>query len=141
MINPPSTESLWKKLANVLSYYALLFVLILALLTGYSPTFFLIQLVAIPLLWLCMRPTFPLRPKLPKQDFSIVESWVWFGGAAVCALTAIGGAYGLGIRDALKLFQAISIGVAAWAIVFLACRDCRRTIHSCLTMRCSERRE
>jgi hypothetical protein len=122
-----STPQLWKRLAKVLAYYILLFAIMLALLTRYLPSFMPVLLV--PLLWLCTRPAFPLRPSFPDQGFSIVESRIWFGGAAVCALAVFGCTYGAGIRSPLGLLQAVAIGVGGWAFAFLACRDCRRTIH------------
>jgi hypothetical protein len=130
-MNPPSTDRtarlLWKRLARILAYYILLFAIMLALLTRYLPSF--MPFVLVPLLWFCTRPTFPLNPRLPEQDFSFLERWLWFGGAGVCALIALGCAYGTGVRGTLDLFRAVAIGVGSWAFAFLVCRDCRRSIH------------
>ena len=125
-MNPPSTDSLWRRLAQVFCYYSLLFILVLPLLTGLG-TF--IGILLIPLLWLCARPNFVFRPKLPEQDFTNLEWSVWFGGAAICPLIVVGCAYGAGTRDPFKFFQAVAVAVTAWAFLFLAFRDCRRTIH------------
>ena len=130
-MNPPSTGKniprLWQRLVQVLAYNILWFVITLALLAArHLPSF--MPFVLAPLLWLCTRQSFPLRPQLPEQRFSLVESWLWFGGAGVCALTSLGCAYGAGIRGALELFQAVAVGIGSWAFVFLTSRDCRRTI-------------
>jgi sterol desaturase/sphingolipid hydroxylase (fatty acid hydroxylase superfamily) len=131
-MNPPSTnmtaQSQRKLLAQVIAYHILLFVIMLGLLTRYLPSF--MPFLLVPLMLLCTRPNFPLKPQLPKQDFSLIEWWRWFGGAVACGLILLGCAYGAEIRGALELFQAFAIGVATWAFIFLACRDCRRTIHN-----------
>jgi len=130
-MNPPSTKTiphLWKRLVQVLAYHISWFVIMLALVvTRHLPSF--LPFVLVPLLWLCARRSSPLRPKLPEQHFSLVESWLWFGGACVCALIVLGCAYGIGIRGTLELFQAVAAGAGSWAFVFLTYRDCRRTIH------------
>ena len=129
-MNPPSMDKtaprLWKRLAQVIAYYLLLFVIMLGLLTRYLSGF--MPFVLVPLLWFATRPSSPLKPQLPEQEFSPIEWRLWFGGAAVCGLILLGCAYGAQIRDGLELFQALAIGVATWAFIFLACRDCRRTI-------------
>src|ERR1041384_1039399 len=95
---------LWKRLAQVIAYYFLLFVIMLGLLTRYLPGF--MPLVLVPLFWFATRPSFPLKPQLPQQEFSLIEWLLWFGGAAVCGLILLGCAYGVQIRDGLELFQA-----------------------------------
>ena len=127
-MNPPlsmnSVQHPWKCWTQILAYYLLLFCIIVGLLSRYLPGF--LPFVLVPLLWLCTRPSFPLKPKLPEQEFSRVEWWLWLGGAGVCGLVLLGYAYGAGFRGTLKLFQAFAIGVATWSFIFLACRDCRR---------------
>ena len=118
---------LWGRLAHVIAYNIVWFGIMLALLAArHLPSF--IPFVLVPLLWLCTRQSSPLRPQLPEQRFSLVESWLWFGGAGVCALALLGRAYAAGDRDALGLFQAVALGVGSWAFGFLTFRDCRRTI-------------
>lgn len=121
--NPPQ---LWKRLAKVIAYYFLLYAMLLGLLTSYLPSF--MPFVLSPLLWLATRPSFPLKPQLPHQEFSPGEWRLWFGGAVVCGLVLLGCAYGAQIRDDLELFKAWALGGATWAFLFLACRDCRRII-------------
>ncbi|MBL9170896.1 MAG: hypothetical protein JNN07_24400 [Verrucomicrobiales bacterium] len=128
-MNPPSMQKpvtcLRKRLAQVIAYYFLLLIIMLGLLTGYLRSF--MPFVLVPLLWFATRPSFPLKPQLPEQEFSPIEWRLWFGGAAVSGLIVVVCAYGSQVRDALALLQALAIGVVTWAFVFLAYRDCRRT--------------
>ena len=118
----------WGQLAHVLAYNIFCFGIILALVAGrgHLPSF--AAFVLIPVLWLCTRPSSPVKPRLLEQSFSPAEWRLWFAGAAVFALALPVGAYASGVRDALELFQAVGVGVASWAFLFLTFRDCRRTL-------------
>lgn len=119
-----SASPLWKRLAQVISWYLLQWVIMLGLLTHFLPG--LSPIVLIPLLWWANRPGCPLKPKLPEQDFSRVEWWLWYGGAAVCGLLLPACAYSARILDGFESYRAMGIGVASWAFLFLCSRDCRR---------------
>jgi len=129
-MNPPltskTTTSHRRRLVQVFGYYILCYGIVMALISSRLP--FFMPFVLVPLLWFCTRRSSPLKPPLPERPFSLVESWLWFGGAGICGLVALGFAYVVGNGGALGLFKALAIGAGSWAFGFLTFRDCRRTL-------------
>jgi hypothetical protein len=117
----------WGPLAHVLAYNIFCFAIVFFMVFGKEfllPSFAMLPLSL--LLWLTMRPTSRVRPRLPEKPFSPAENRLWLSGAVVCALALLGCAYAAGVRDAMKLSPAFSLGVPGWVFLFLTVRDCRR---------------